>query len=116
MKTIIAGSRSIRDMGHLVAAILVCPWDITTVISGTATGVDTLGEEWARENGIPVERFPADWNKYGKSAGVIRNRQMAERADALVALWDGNSRGTGHMIQAAHKAGLEVMVYRMVSK
>lgn len=82
---------------------------ITEVISGTASGIDTDGERWARVNNIPVSRFPADWNKYGKQAGYLRNVQMAEHADALLAIWDGKSKGTSHMIKIAKKKGLKIV-------
>jgi len=85
-------------------------WPITTVISGTAAGVDVHGERWAEEQGIPVEKYPADWNKHGKSAGHIRNAEMADVADALVAIWDGESRGTKGMIELALKKGLSLYI------
>jgi hypothetical protein len=69
-------------------------------------GADGLGEKYARERGYPVTPFPADWS-IGKSAGYIRNKEMAMYADALVAFWDGQSRGTGHMIDLAKKHGLK---------
>jgi hypothetical protein len=56
--------------------------------------------------------FPADWKTHGKAAGPIRNRQMAKNAEALIALWDGNSRGTKNMIETATKLGLKVYVKR----
>lgn len=90
-------------------------WEIRakdiTVISGCALGVDTFGIRWAEERGLPVMRYPADWDRYGKSAGPRRNSQMAVVADALVALWDGESPGTRHMIQEADKRGLRVYVF-----
>ena len=110
MKTIIAGSRYIADYSLIASAIEESGIRPTLVISGTAAGVDTLGERWAEENGIPVERFPADWAKYGKSAGYQRNLLMAEKAEALIAVWDGQSRGTKHMIDIARRAGLQVHV------
>jgi hypothetical protein len=86
------------------------PWRITEVVSGTARGADRTGEQWASENNVPVKRFPADWDKHGKRAGYLRNADMAEYAEALVAFWDGQSRGTKHMIDLAEKAGLRVSV------
>ena len=100
MKTIIAGSRSIRDSGFLNLALNDCPWtkDITEVVCGGAKGADMLGYEWAMKNSIPVKFFDPDWERYGKRAGIIRNREMGDYADALIALWDGASNGTTHMI------------------
>lgn len=117
MRTIIAGSRGIRDLHstakrfatHLDAAIRNSGFTITTVISGGAAhGVDRLGKQWAKENRVPVEIYFADWKKHGKAAGVIRNTQMAKEAEALIYLWDGQSPGTRHMISEAKRLGLKV--------
>ena len=113
MRTIIAGSREGFALKDIYAAIAECSWSPTVVISGTARGVDTLGERWANENGIPVEKYPADWNTHGKSAGYKRNQLMAEKAEALIALWDGTSKGTGHMLEIARRAGLKIFVYEL---
>jgi glycerophosphoryl diester phosphodiesterase len=83
-----------------------------TVVSGTAAGADSWGEAWACWYGVPVERFPAHWTTYGRSAGARRNRQMARGADALVAVWDGVSPGTRDMIDVATRAGLRVFVWQ----
>lgn len=107
-KVIIAGSRSINDYEELKKAIADSKLEISVVISGTANGVDRMGELYARENDIDLWKFPADWNRYGKKAGYIRNQQMAEHADALIALWDGKSSGTKHMITIALKKRLYV--------
>lgn len=98
MKVIIAGSRGITDGRLIERAIIESGFDITEIVSGTARGVDQLGETWAIMAGRTIKRFPANWDKYGKSAGYKRNQQMAEYADALIAIWDGQSRGTKHMI------------------
>lgn len=110
MRTIIAGSRDILDYQFLLNAIDECGWTPTTVISGAARGVDKLGEDWAHDHQVPCELYPANWSKYGKSAGPIRNIQMAENAEALIALWDGKSRGTKHMIDTAKSKNLKVFV------
>ena len=68
------------------------------VISGGARGADKAGEEYAKEEGFGLEVYPADWKKFGKSAGFRRNEEMAVVADALIAFWDGLSHGTKHMI------------------
>jgi len=115
MKCIIAGSRSITDYVTLETAISESGFDtdgaIAQVVSGGARGVDTLAEEWAYRNRRQLIIFPADWDTYGKSAGIRRNEQMAIWADALIALWDGKSSGTKHMISCAKKHGLRVFVY-----
>jgi hypothetical protein len=87
-----------------------CGWKPTVVLSGTARGADTLGEQWAKRNNIPVERYPADWDTHGKRAGFLRNWRMARKGDALIALWDGLSRGTEQMIAAANYYGIRVHV------
>lgn len=109
MKTIIAGSRTITDYRLVEDAVKESGFEITTVISGAARGVDWLGEKWALERDIPVEFFPADWNKYGKKAGYLRNEQMARVGEALVAITTG-SPGTAHMIKLATENGLKVYV------
>jgi hypothetical protein len=105
LSVIVAGSRSIRDclsatgQRRIVAeAIAESDFPVAEVVSGTARGVDQLGEDWARERDVPVERFPADWNTHGRAAGPIRNEAMAEYADALVAIHVDESQGTTDMI------------------
>ena len=84
------------------------------IVSGTANGADKLGERYAKEYGIKVKQFPADWDLYGKSAGYKRNEQMAiyakENNGVLIAFWDKVSKGTGYMINLAKKHGLRVFV------
>jgi hypothetical protein len=98
MKIIVAGSRHLDDWESVCNAIDGSPFAITEVVSGTAIGIDQLGEAWAAANGIPVKAFPAPWKEKGKLAGKIRNIEMAVYADGLVAVWDGMSPGTAHMI------------------
>lgn len=78
-------------------------YDITEVVCGKAKGADTFGELWAIDNDIRVTYFPADWVRYKKRAGPIRNEQMGDYADMLVAFWDGKSTGTKHMINYMRK-------------
>lgn len=82
------------------------------IISGGARGADFYGEKYAQEEGFSLEVFPANWNKFGKSAGFIRNEQMAEVADALIAFWDGKSNGTKHMIEIMEDKKLLVRVIK----
>lgn len=110
MRTIIAGSRGITDPAWLDRALAGCGWIPTVVLSGTAPGADRLGEAWALDRHVPIERYPADWQANGRAAGHIRNVQMAEKADALIALWDNVSPGTKHMIATATRLGLRVHV------
>lgn len=80
------------------------------IVSGHAHGADTMGERFAKEQGLTVEFHPAKWRALGKAAGMIRNVEMARASDALIAFWDGRSRGTAHMISFARRRGLEVSV------
>ena len=112
MRTIVAGSRDITDYAEVSQAIRASGLGITLVVSGGAPGVDRLGERWAFEHEIPIERFPADWNAYGRAAGAIRNEQMAENAEALVAIMlRSGTRGTQDMIKRARARGLKVFVH-----
>lgn len=113
MRVIIAGSREGVTFSHLLAAISAWGLDITTVISGTARGADQLGERYAEIHNIPVERYPANWDKHGRSAGYKRNAVMASVADAVIALWDGQSKGTKSMIELGQARGIPVFVYKI---
>ncbi|NIR15189.1 MAG: DUF2493 domain-containing protein, partial [Desulfobacterales bacterium] len=83
---------------------------ITVVISGGATGADKLGEIWAQKRLIHTEIYPADWDKYGKRAGPIRNHHMATKADAAI-IYPGG-KGSSNMLSQALKEGLPVFVVR----
>lgn len=80
------------------------------IVSGHARGADTLGEKYAQDEGFALEIYPAQWKKLGKQAGYRRNEQMAEVADALIAFWDGSSKGTKHMIDIMNEKNLLVRV------
>lgn len=111
MKTIIAGSRdgvTLQDVEH---AMYECGWEPSEVVCGNARGADSFGKEWAMHLGIPVKFFDADWERYGKRAGLDRNWQMAKYADALVLVWDGKSRGSLNMLQQAEQQGLRIHVH-----
>lgn len=103
MKVIIAGSRTIQDWDVVAQAIKNAPFKITEVVSGGAQGVDYLGECLAELHGMSLKQFPADWHKHGRAAGPIRNKEMAQYADGLIAIWDGDSRGTANMIHEMEK-------------
>ena len=110
MKVIIAGGRDINDYDLVLDAVEESQFEIETVISGGAKGVDSLGEQFAEDMNLNLKIFRADWATHGRAAGPIRNRKMAENADALIAIWDGKSRGTKNMIETAKKLGLLVYV------
>jgi len=116
MNVIIAGSRTFRNWVFLKNSIDSLGWNIDTIISGHASGADSMGERYADYKAIDKEIYPANWKKHGKSAGYIRNSKMATLADALIAFWDGKSKGTKHMIDIATKAGLEVIIFNYECK
>ena len=115
-KVIIAGTRSFDDYSLLCSFCDKClsrkgqTYDIV-IVSGTARGADRLGERYAYDRGYGIKRFPADWRNNGKAAGIIRNTDMANYADALIAFWDGQSKGTLNMIETAKRKGLSVRIY-----
>ena len=122
LRIIIAGSRNFNDYEFLKREVLNIvkydnrPKEYVKIISGCARGADTLDERFAKEFGLEVKKFPADWNGLGKRAGYVRNAEMAKFAveddndGMLIAFWDGQSRGTKHMIDLVNKYGLEVHV------
>ena len=123
LRIIIAGSREFNDYKLLKTSMRDILKNASLegvskikIISGTARGADQLGERFAKQFKLEVVRFPADWDKYGKRGGYIRNEEMAKYAvqdgnyGILVAFWDGESRGTKHMIDLARKHELEVHV------
>lgn len=115
MKTIIAGSRDFTNWSYVSAHlhIIIPPWEeITEVVSGGATGVDALGERYAKKHKIPLRVFPADWDTHKAAAGPIRNREMADYADGLIAFWDGESKGTKNMIETMEKKSKWIVVIR----
>ncbi|MCW8982838.1 MAG: DUF2493 domain-containing protein [Gammaproteobacteria bacterium] len=108
MKVIIAGSRQIEDARALQETIDAAGWEIDEVVSGACRGVDVMGEEWAHSQGIAVKQFHADWVAHGREAGALRNRAMAEYADGLILLWDGQSQGATCMLREANRAGIKI--------
>lgn len=113
MKLIIAGSRDLDGISYVSDALLDSPWSmekLSEVVHGGADGIDSSAEEWANLFNVSTTVFEPDWDKHGKAAGPIRNAEMAEYGDALVAVWDGESRGTRSMIEKALDEGIEVYV------
>ena len=110
MLVIIAGSRHFDDLQVLEDAVEDSGFNITCVVSGAAKGVDLLGERWAQARGIGIRSFPADWDRYKRGAGPIRNEEMAKVAGGLIALPCQCSRGTKDMIRRAHNHDLQVHV------
>jgi len=113
MITVIAGSRKLKLPEYVRDAVIESGFDITEVRVGDAIGIDDVAYAWAYERDIPVSVYKADWETYGKRAGYLRNLQMAEGSDALIAIWDGKSLGTMHMINIAKKKGMRLYVKRV---
>lgn len=113
MKVIIAGSRSFKDYSFLKSKCdkALSEQSDIEIVSGLAIGADKLGKEYALEKGYALKECPADWESHGKSAGHIRNEEMAKYADALICFWDGKSKGTKNMIERAKSHGLKVKIY-----
>lgn len=108
-RIIVAGTRTFADYPFLAgkldsffAALPVPP----TIVSGCAPGADRLGERYAKDRGLSLLQFPADWRRFGNQAGPIRNQQMGWASSDLIAFWDGRSRGTRNMIGVARTGGL----------
>jgi hypothetical protein len=108
MKVAVIGSRSFNDYEEVKR--ILSSLDITELISGGAKGADTLGERYAKENGIPTNIFPPDWKKNGRAAGFIRNGEIVANADLIIAFWDGESKGTKDSIDKANKLNKKVVV------
>lgn len=118
-RVIVAGSRGVTDRALLFAKVETLTRRLWLssgfeIVSGMAAGPDTLALDWAEWAGFgdSVVRFPAQWNRYGKAAGHIRNQQMAWYGTHLIAFWDGTSPGTRNMIETAKRDGLNVRVVR----
>jgi hypothetical protein len=114
-KIIIAGGRDFTDyelLKYVCDNTITLPIEQIEIVSGTATGSDSLGEKWANGKGYKVVRFPANWDKYGKRAGYLRNVEMAEYSDFLIAFWNGKSKGTEHMINIAKSKGLPTKIVK----
>jgi len=112
---IIAGSRSFDDyekLSDFMDTMISSGVHVENVVCGEASGADELGRLWAEKNRVSVISMPADWDKYGKRAGYIRNSQMAVVGTVLIAFWDGISKGTKHMIDIATKKKIPTYIVR----
>lgn len=114
-RIVIAGSRDYNNYDEAKSYIDFCisrirkNYDII-IVSGGCRGADIIGERYAEENGFEIERYPALWEKYGKSAGPKHNEIMAEVCDYAICFWDGKSRGTKSMIEYAKKIGKPIKI------
>ena len=118
LKVIIAGSRTFSNFKDLVKycnKILYKKYKegyIIEIVSGGARGADKLGEDYAKLNNFKYTVFEANWDMYDKKAGYLRNEEMASYSDALIAFWDGKSKGTKHMISLAREYDMPVRIIR----
>lgn len=113
MDVAIVGSRNFNNYSFMRSNLLqhFNVDDIKCICSGGAKGADTLAEMFADEFNIPTKVFLADWAKHGKSAGFIRNVDIVDNADIVIAFWDGISKGTKHSIDLAKKKCKEVLIF-----
>ncbi len=116
LKIIVAGSREFNNYPLLKQKLdFYCqrysPHQIE-IVSGAARGADRLGEKYAQDSSLSLKKFPANWDKHGKSAGYRRNQEMAQYANAAVVFWDGKSKGSQHMINLAKEQELNLRVVR----
>lgn len=107
-KLLIAGSRNFSNYELLKK--MIKPSNVSCIISGCARGADYLAIRYAEEMNIPILKYPANWDKYGKSAGYIRNQQMVNEATACICFWDGQSKGTKITIELAKTKGIPTKV------
>ena len=117
-RIVIAGCRYYDNYGEAKQFIDKCISDLRTnntiiIISGASSGADAIGERYAAENGFEIEKYPADWKRFGRKAGPIRNRQLAELCDIAICFWNENSKGTKSMIDCARKLGKEVIIKKI---
>ena len=108
MKVGVIGSRGFKDYDLVVKTL--SSMNITLIVSGGAIGADTLGERYAKENNIETKIFLPDWKTHGKVAGFLRNTDIINESDTIVAFWDGNSRGTADSIAKANKLNKPVII------
>ena len=109
-KYIVAGSRTFQNYPYLCQVLDTVKDEIEEIVCGDAKGADTLGSVYAYDNNIPIKFFPPNWSAFGKSAGFIRNAEMADYADKAIVFWDGKSPGTEDMIRKMKQLGKDVQV------
>ena len=112
MKFAIIGTRTFTDYQRLKSILdkIKSKYEIESIISGGASGADTMAEIYARENNIPLTVYKADWDKYGKRAGFIRNKYIIDDCDICIAFWDSKSKGTKHSIDLAKSSNKKVFI------
>lgn len=118
-RVVIAGCRNYHNYEEAKTFIDLCLCETKMkytiiILSGASSGADALGERYALENGFAIEKYPANWEKYGKKAGPLRNKQMADVCDLLICFWDGISKGTKSMIDYAKKYEKNVIIKKII--
>jgi len=116
MKLAIVGSRTLRQKEVLQVigqVITKAKNKIDTVITGGANGVDSIAEYYAKNHNIGVEVYYPVYSRHGKRAPLIRNNEIIKNSNAMLAIWDGESKGTKYTTDKAKKAGMAVMVVRL---
>ena len=116
MITIVAGSRSIDRYSHVASAIAEAPWAITRILSGGARGVDEFAVSYANLNNIPCDLVTAFWNEdsdYNAEVGKQRYSEMLKKAEGIIVIWDGKSRGTAHLIELAKQSKLKLHIKKV---
>lgn len=115
-RVIVCGCKDFKDRDFCFSKLdeILPGYDNPEIVSGHAKGADAFGEDYAKQHSLPLQIFPAEWNRYGRAAGPIRNRAMLqyalEKKPLIIAFWNGTSRGTKNMISQAEKAGAEVKI------
>jgi len=118
MNIAVVGSREFKSKEIFLSVMTGVKYEFrgefVTIISGGADGPDTWAYDWAKEHGLNTEIIPAEWKKYGKPAGMIRNTKIVNRADLIIAFWDGSSHGTNDTIEKTktQKKDLRIIWYR----
>lgn len=117
IKLAIVGSRTFNDQNIFDETLIKLEeeYDIVTVVSGGARGADSMGEQYANQNGIDKLIFKADWKTYGKRAGFIRNVDIIKNCDVCVAFWDGESHGTKHDIELCEQYNKKCYIVNYVT-
>ncbi len=112
MKTAIIGSRGLKisNIGEYI------PEGTDEIISGGARGIDTYAAEYARAHGIKLSEILPDYKKYGRAAPIVRNREIIESSDIVIALWDGHSHGTAHVIKECNRLAHRIRVFIIASE
>ena len=107
----VVGSRSFKNYEFLKSILDAYIGIVLVIVSGGAAGADKLAERWAKDNGVPLKVFYPSWKRYGKAAGPIRNQEIVDNCDFVIAFWDGKSRGTMDTLKKAVIAHKEVKIY-----